>query len=165
MNRVTLISAERIADGRGHVYEMPLPPGLSGLVGLRRLVISLAWLTPINPNHRDYRRAALWISSPDSALRTERVCADWQTVRRGTLQHEIFEGNDAVAFVDGASVRIKVNCRADAGTLDGLIPYALAGTLETEENLCVPVYAEVAERIRVEPAVCAVSIPRQSSGF
>ncbi len=43
---------------------------------------------------------------------------DWQTVRRGTLQHEIFEGSDAVEFVDGASVRIKVNCRADAGTLE-----------------------------------------------
>jgi hypothetical protein len=152
-NRVTVVSAAQIAEDEGHVYEVPLPPSLSGLVGLRRLVITLAWLTPINPQHRDYRRAALWVSSPDSALRTNRVCADWQTVQRGTLQHEIFEGEAAVAFVDGASVRIKVNCRADAGRMDDRIPYALAVTLETAENLRVPVYAEVAERIGVEAAI------------
>ncbi len=154
-NRVTVISAARIAKDEGHVYELPLPPSLSGLVGLRRLVISLAWLTPINPQHRDYRRAALWVSSPESALRTKRICADWQTVQRGTLQHEIFEGESAVAFIDGDSVRIKVNCRADAGKLDERIPYALAVTMETAENLRVPVYAEVAQRINVEATVRA----------
>jgi hypothetical protein len=152
-NRVTLISAAPIAQDEGHVYELPLPPSLSGLVGLRRLIISLAWLTPINPQHRDYRRAALWVSSPESALRTSRVCADWQTVLRGTLQHEIFEGDAAVAYVDGSNVRVKVNCRADAGHLIEPVPYALAVTLETAESLRVPVYAEVAERVRVEAAV------------
>src|ERR1700761_8097290 len=54
-NRVTVISAAQTAKDEGHIYELPLPPSLSGLVGLRRLVISLAWLTPINPQHRDYR--------------------------------------------------------------------------------------------------------------
>jgi hypothetical protein len=79
--------------------------------------------------------------------------AQWQTVQRGTLQHEIFEGESAVAFVDGANLRIKVNCRADAGHLDDLIPYALAVTLETAENLRVPVYEEVAERINLRREV------------
>jgi hypothetical protein len=155
-NRVTVISASQIAEDEGHIYEVPLPPSLSGLVGLRRLVISLAWLTPINPLHRDYRRAALWVSRPESALQTSRVCADWQTVQRGTLQHEVFEGEAAVAYVDGANVRIKVNCRTDAGRLEERIPYALAVTLETEENLRVPVYTEVAERIGIETAVRVV---------
>jgi hypothetical protein len=155
-NRVTVISAARIAQDEGHVYELPLPPSLSGLVGLRRLVISLAWLTPINPQHRDYRRAALWVSKPESALKTSRMYADWQTVKRGTLQHEIFEGDAAVAYIDGDNVRIKVNCRADAGRLGERIPYALAVTLETAENLRVPVYAEVAQRVGVTAEVRAV---------
>jgi len=43
-------------------------------------------------------------------LQTDRICVDWQTVQRGTLQHEIFEGGSAVAFVDGAKVIVKVNC-------------------------------------------------------
>ena len=37
-------------------------------------------------------------------LNTDRVCADWQTVQRGTMQHEIFEGDDAVPFIDGATI-------------------------------------------------------------
>jgi len=154
-NRVTVISAGNIGDGEGHVYELPLPPSLSGIVGLRKLVISLAWLTPINPLHRDYRRAGLWVSTPESVLQTDRICVDWQTVQRGTLQHEIFEGGSAVAFVDGAKVIVKVNCRADAGRLDDRIPYAVAVTLETADELRVPVYQEVAERIHLQAEVRA----------
>ena len=132
----TVISASTIGEDEGHLYELPLPPSLSGIVGIRRLVVSLAWFTPINPLHRDYRRAGLWVSSPESALNTDRVCADWQTVQRGTMQHEIFEGDDAVAFIDGATIRFGVNCRADAGRSYERIPYGLAVTLETAEAFC-----------------------------
>ena len=155
-HRVTVISASAIHEGEGHLYDLPLPPSLSGIVGVRRLVVSLAWLTPINPLHRDYRRAGLWVSTPESALNANRVCADWQTVQRGTMQHEIFEGDAAVAYVDGATVRLKVNCRADAGRLDDRIPYALAVTLEAAEDLRVPIYQEVAERISLQAEVRAV---------
>jgi hypothetical protein len=125
-------------------------------VGSGRLIISLAWLTPINPLHRDYRRAGLWVSTPESSLNADRVCVDWQTVQRGTLQHEIFEGESAVAYIDGATVRLKVNCRTDAGRLDDRIPYGIAVTLETADNLRVPVYQEVAERINLQQEVRAV---------
>jgi hypothetical protein len=155
-HRVTVIFAAEIEDGAGHLYELPLPPSLSGVVGLRRLTVSLAWFTPINPLHRDYRRAGLWVSTPESALNADRVCADWQTAQRGTMQHEIFEGDAAVAYVDGAAIRLKINCRADAGRLDNRIPYALAVTLETAENLRVPVYQEIAERINLQREVRVV---------
>jgi hypothetical protein len=155
-HRVTVISATEIADGEGHLYELPLPPSLSGVVGVRRLTVTLAWFTPINPLHRDYRRAGLWVSTPESALSVDRSGADWQTVQRGTMQHEIFEGDAAVAYVDGAAIRLKVNCRADAGRLDDRIPYALAVTLEAGEDLRVPVYQEVAERINLQTEVRAI---------
>jgi Subtilase family len=155
-HRVTVISASEIGNDEGHLYELPLPPSLSGVVGIRRLIISLAWLTPINPLHRDYRRAGLWVSTPESDLNVNRSSADWQTVQRGTMQHEIFEGEAAVAYVDGATIRLKVNCRADAGRLDERIPYALVVTLEAGENLRIPVYQEVAERINLRTEVRAV---------
>jgi len=155
-HRVTVISATEIADGEGHLYELPLPPSLSGVVGVRRLTVTLAWFTPINPSHRDYRRAGLWVSKPESALNVNRSDADWQTVQRGTMQHEIFEGDAAVAYIDGAAIRLKVNCRADAGRLDDRIPYALAVTLEAGEDLRVPVYQEVAERINLQTEVRAI---------
>jgi hypothetical protein len=65
-HRVTVISASAIGEDEGHLYELPLPPSLSGIVGIRRLVVSLAWFTPINPLHRDYRRAGLWVSTRES---------------------------------------------------------------------------------------------------
>ena len=152
-SRVTVIASSALSDGAGHVYRLPLPPSLSGLVGVRRLIVSLSWFTPINPLHRDYRRAGLWISKVDSALVASRNCLQWQTVQRGTLQHEIFEGDSAVAYVDGGVAEIKVNCRADAGRLDDAVPYAIAVTLEVAETLRVPVYAEVAERIGLQAQV------------
>lgn len=154
-SRVTVIASGEISDGAGHVFRLPLPPSLSGRVGVRRLVISLAWFTPINPTHRDYRRAGLWISKVESALLTDRKCLQWQTVQRGTIQHEIFEGDAAVAYVDGGVAEVKVNCRADAGRLDVPIPYALAVTLDVAEELRVPVYQEVSERIAVQADVRA----------
>jgi hypothetical protein len=155
-SRVTVIASSTLSDGAGHVYRLPLPPSLSGLVGLRRLIVSLAWFSPINPLHRDYRRAGLWVSKVDSALVASRSCLQWQTVQRGTLQHEIFEGDAAVAYVDGGIAEIKVNCRADAGRLDDSIPYAIAVTLEVAEELRVPVYVEVSERIELQGRVRAV---------
>ena len=69
--------------------------------------------------------------------------ADWQAVQRGTLQHEILEGEEAGAFVEGASLEIQVSCRAGAGILEDEIPYALATTLEVVEELNVDIYEEV----------------------
>ena len=152
-SRATVIAAASISNGEGHVFKLPLPPSLSGLVGVRRLIVSLAWFTPINPLHRAYRRAGLWVSTPETGLLVDRQDVQWQTVQRGTLQHEIFEGNRAVGFVDGAEVQVKVNCREDAGRLDEPVPYALALTLETGEGLRVPVYQEIAERLQLRSAV------------
>lgn len=73
--------------------------------------------------------------------------AQWQTAQRGALQHEIFEGELAVAYLGGATVNLKVNCRADGGRLDDAAPYGIAVTLETADELRVLFYQEVAERI------------------
>jgi len=148
-SRVTVIGTGELTNGDGHLYSFPLPPSLSAIRGRRRLTVTLGWASPINPQHRNYRKAALWVSSPESPLLLNRTCADHQAVRRGTVQHEVFEGEAAVAFVDGNIINIKVNCREDAGKLVESIPYAIAVTLEAEEALAVPVYEEVRVRLRV----------------
>jgi hypothetical protein len=63
------------------------------------------------------------------------------------VQHEIMEGNRAVAFVDGDNLEIQVNCRSDAGALEEAVPYALAATLEVAEDIGVDIYSEVAVRV------------------
>ena len=73
-HRVTVISASTIGEDEGHLYELPLPPTLSGIVGIRRLVVSLAWFTPINPLHRDYRRAGLWVTARECSQYRSSLC-------------------------------------------------------------------------------------------
>ena len=115
--RVTAIGGGYLASDESHHHRFPLPPSLSGQRGHRRLTITLAWLTPVNPRHQSWRRADLWFAPPKDALRVDRQQADWQAVQRGTLQHEILEGSKAAVYTDGTKMDIQVSCRSDAGVL------------------------------------------------
>ncbi len=148
--RVTALSAGTLCEDESHIHRLPLPPSLNGLRGHRRLTITLAWLSPVNPRHQGWRRADLWFAPPQAPLQVKRRQADWQAVQRGTLQHEILEGEEAGVFVDGESLEIQVSCRASAGALDDDVPYALATTLEIAEELNIDIYDEV--RFRVHAA-------------
>ena len=145
--RVTALSAGALREDESHIHRLPLPPSLNGLRGYRRLTITLAWLSPVNPRHQGWRRADLWFSPPQAPLQVERRQADGRAAQRGTLQHEILEGKKAGVFVDGESLDIQVSCRASAGALDDEVPYALATTLEIAEELYIDLYDEVRSRI------------------
>ncbi len=149
-SRATMLSGGSLRADEAHVHRIPLPPSLSGVNGRRRLTITLAWLTPVNPLRQEWRRAHLWFEPPqgdDDPLGVRRQQAEWRAVQRGTLQHEILEGHAATAFVDGQDVDVQVNCRADAGDLEDAIPYALAVSLEVAEEIRVPIYQEVRQRV------------------
>ena len=59
--RITALYAADILEGDAHRYTFPLPPALAGSTVERRLTFTLAWLTPVNPSHRNYRRAGLHV--------------------------------------------------------------------------------------------------------
>lgn len=155
VRRVTALGGGSLGADQSHVHRFPLPPSLSGRRGWRRLKITLAWLTPVNPSHRDWRKAAMWFNPPTDPLRLARQQADWRAVQRGTVQHEILEGERAAAFVDGDNLEIQVSCRPEAGVLEEAAPYALAITLEVGQEVEVIIYDEIRvrihERVRVTP--------------
>jgi len=154
-HRVTALGGGSLQKDQAHTHRFPLPPSLSGKHCWRRLTITLAWLTPINARHQAWRRADLHFTPPTSALRVARKEADWRAVQRGTVQHEILEGEKAAAYVDGANLEIEVSCRAKAGALEQPVPYALATTVEVAEEIGVDIYDEV--RVRVHAARVRVS--------
>lgn len=156
-HRVTALSGGRIGKDQAHIHQFPLPPSLSGHHCWRRLTITLAWFTPVNPRHQKWRRAALWFEPPKDLLRVDRQEADWQAVKRSTIQHEVLEGNRVSAFVDGDNLEIKVNCTADAGALEETVPYTLAMTLQVAEGIGIPLYEEV--RVRVHAARVQITPP------
>ncbi len=151
--RVTTLGGGSLEAGQAHVHRFPLPPSLGGKQGQRRLVITLAWFTPINPQHQGYRRADLWFTPPPTPLDIKRQDADWRAVQRGTIQHETLEGSHASAFVDGDQLEIHVGCRADAGSLEQPVPYALVVTLEVAEELGIEIYEEVRARVQARVRV------------
>jgi len=79
--------------------------------------------------------------------------ADWRGVRRGTVQHEIFEGDRAAVFRDGDALALQVNCTSEIGGLDVEVRYALVVTLEVAPELAIPLYDEIRAKIRARVAV------------
>lgn len=147
--RATAIGYGEIKKDEKHDFRFPLPPSLSGLNEIRRLTITLAWFSPINVANRKYRKANLSIEPPKDIIGVDRINADWQQVKNGTVQHEVLEGKKVVAYQDDEFLNISVICREDAGALDKEVLYGLAVTLETAEGVGIPIYEEIRERISV----------------
>ncbi len=149
--RATLLGYGELYDGEAHVFRLPLPPSLSVRQERRRLTVTLAWLSPISANTQKYRTASLWFETINNSLAPSRQNADWQTVKRGTVQHEVFEGEGAEPFIDGDVIEIKVNCREDAGKIQSPVAYGLAVSLEVAEGVDIAVYNEI--RTRIAPPI------------
>lgn len=156
--RATLLGVGELAADKAFVFSAPLPPSLAGKVAWRRLTITLACMTPINCAHQGYRRAKLWITPPQDQLRVLRTnSVHDKAALRGSIQHEILEGNDALAFVDGNRFECKVNCAADAGDLVGNVRFAICVSLEVAIGSGIAVYQEI--RDRISPTVAVQPIP------
>lgn len=155
--RVTVLGYGDLHDGEGAVFSLPLPPCLSALNERRRLTVTLAWLSPVNTRRQAYRVAHMWFD-PKNIIASRRLFADHHAVQRGTLQHEVLEGDDAIVFQDGDAITIQVNCRSDAGDIGDPIRYGLAVTLELagedqQRLVPYPVYVEVRDRLAIRVPV------------
>ena len=156
--RVTVLGVGQLQDGEADEFILPLPPSLSAVAYRRRLTITLAWLTPVSTTRQNYRIAHLWFNpTQQNSLALSRIHADHTAVQRGTVQHEILEGDSAVPFQDGDAIAIKVNCRADAGEIYEPIRYGLAVTLEVAESLAIPIYEEIRDRLAIPVTVQGVA--------
>lgn len=148
--RATVLGAGLLQQDEAHEYEFPLPVELSNATEWRRLIITLAWLTPVNPAHRVYRKAKLSFQPPKSLLAVDRQHADWQQTQKGTVQHEVLEGKKACIHQDGDSLRIKIAAQGDTGQkFDEAIPYGFAVTLEVAEQSEIPIYERVREKLAI----------------
>nr|WP_281373708.1 S8 family peptidase [Haloechinothrix aidingensis] len=149
-NRALLLGAGSINDGRQHEFSYPLPRGLSGTTEWRRLTITLAWMSPINVYSQKYRVAKLQFEPPAAGIGVDRKEVPHNTVRNGTVQHEILEGNKVVAFMHNDSLSINVQCRAESGKLERAVHYGLAVSLEVGSTTSVDLHTQVRERLREE---------------
>jgi len=145
--RATVLGWGYLEKDGGHEYRLPLPDSLSAQRIKRRLALTLGWLTPINCQHRDYRKAHLWYSFDKKVLGVGNEDLDQPSADRGTVVHQIFEGERPRAFPEEA-MKLLISCREQAGSLIERIPYAFAATLEVAEQTNLPIYQEIQERVR-----------------
>lgn len=160
--RGTVLGCGEIRENEIHEYRLPLPPGLASSQVWRRMVVTLAWFTPVNPSHRNLREAKLELSPiggwGELPLKLARQDADHNQVLRGTVQHEVVEGTKQIAaYQDGDSILLQITCKKDAtANLDHTIPYGLAVTLEVAEGIQIPIYEQLRARLQPQVAVGVV---------
>jgi hypothetical protein len=152
LQRVTVLSAGRLAAESAHVHRVPIPEALRNVTGHRRLTVTLSWFTPINPRHQKWGRADLWFAEPFGrgglGVESTRVDVDGTASKRGTVQHEVFEGGRVATGAGQGFVEVQVNCAASAGDLTETVPYALAITLEVAPELGIEIYEQIRNRIQ-----------------
>jgi hypothetical protein len=155
--RATVIGCGEIREDQIHEYRFPLPLDLSGSRIWRRMVVTLAWFSPINSAHRNLREAKLELQPAtkwaDTELALSRQEADHNQVLRGTVQHEILVGEDQIStYQEDGHILLHVTCKKDATEkLDDAIPYGLAVTLEVTEGVEIPIYQQI--RAKIKPPV------------
>ncbi|EGQ8015418.1 S8 family serine peptidase, partial [Vibrio cholerae] len=149
-NRATILGFGGLTDSQAHIYKLPIPEALGGVETWRKLTVSLAWLATPCPSNLRYRDSALWFSleGDNSELADTRTHYDHNQVRRGTLQHEIFEGSRIEILSANRELEIKINCKKDAGRIIEPVKYGLAITLEVAPNIDMNVYESIRDMIQ-----------------
>lgn len=151
--QATLVGYGEIDTAHAHQYRIPLPDCLQAVIDPRSVVVTVAWMSPVSGAHIDYRRAQLLLDLPDhgAAIGVRRAAGQQPTdhaSKRGSVIHEIYEGEDAAVFIEDGHLVLRVWCREKPNRLrlDSAIRYAVAVTIEAGTPL--PVYEQTAVRLR-----------------
>jgi len=151
-HRATLVATDELDVDEQAFFEIPLPEELRLSTHWRRLRLTLAWFSPINPRHRSYRRARLALEIPSSScnlLEVNRTEVHQRTAMRGTVQHELLDGTNAPLFKDGDSFGVLVTARPGAGAFESPVRFGLVATLETAAEADIAVREQMRQRVRV----------------
>ena len=151
-NRITLLGYGELKAEEAHVFDLPLPFNeFSQSKILRRLTATLASFCPITPSRQAYRSAQLWFSIEGAKkhLIDKRINADWQSTKRGSLQHEIFENDEIIVWGMDDAIQLKVNCATVADErFAGSVPYALMVSFEIDAAVNIDVYERVSTKVK-----------------
>jgi hypothetical protein len=160
-NEATVIFLGSLGANQEQRFVVPLPSGLQQ-VGIKQVTATLAWLSPINPAHRQYRRAKLTFTKPQGLVPTidlKSEAIEGRTAQRGTIQQQTYRTARASAAGRGDPLALTVRCVEQAGGLSGQqASYAVALSLWVAPELGIEVYEQIhtelrtAARIRPRPA-------------
>ncbi len=143
LHGVTLVGLGEVRKDRATIFDMPLPPSLSGDSIHRSMLVTLSWFSPVEPARARYRLAALEaIAADDDVLEDDAEDKEWKLamksdppavalIKRGTVwsRRLVRSRVRAPEFEEEATLPIRVQCRdTSGGGLDSDldIPFAIA---------------------------------------
>ena len=147
-HEATILFLGKLGANQKRAVALPLPDGLQKR-GVKRVTATLAWMSPVNWRHRQYRRAALEFSAPSgfTSLGTATEVGGTPS-KRGTLQHLIWEVDRATGVGAGSDLSLTVTCKEQAGGLNGqTVDFAVALSLWVAPELGVDVYTQVQQQL------------------
>lgn len=147
-NRATLIYGGTISVGQTQEFRVPLPPSLNAFREWRCLTITLAWIAPLNFERVAYRRAKVAFIPPMEQLVVARQDNDDSIVKKGTVQHEVLSGDQAIAFAEGDELVVLVQCAEDAKPCVEPIAFGLCISIEVEQGVGLPIHQEVSAAVQ-----------------
>lgn len=165
-SRITLLADDIIKHDQRHEYKIPIPRAMIGNRELRRVVTTLAYSSPVDPQSNRYRALALEIVDQngrrDFWAGVKPIPQPHpEATRRGTLQHLVLEGDKLVSSTATGNFVLCVQARATIKDFELVqAPYALAVTLELGQPVRQDLNVDVAARIRPKVQVGA-TIPIQ----
>lgn len=148
-NQATLIYTGVIKHDEGQDYYLPLPASLSANTANRRLIVTLAWLSPVDHLHPDYRDAQLWASPAHTIINASQNDYYQHYTMNGTVFHEVRRGTDAANFTKNDTMGIKVSCVSRKENRRLTVPYAIVVTLDTPDSE-LPIYEEIKQGLEVD---------------
>lgn len=141
--RVTMLTGSALSRDETQIHRFPLPPSLSDIEAYWRLTVTLAYISPVFPSHQTWCDANVYFELVGRDLPFDRLEADHNAVRRGTLQHEIFGRTNPAGTLETHELELRVSCLSRGSEFTDDIPYAIAVTLEVAEDLGIDIYREV----------------------
>ena len=147
-NQATLLYTNVIEGEKAQDFFLPLPPSLAARTINRRLIVTVAWFSPVNHGHKDYRGAQLWASPAFGAIDLDEFDNYPSHLKNGTVYHEVRRGNRASAFTRGDQLAIRINCYGRAGIRKLRVPYVVIATLDTP-GVALPIYEEVRAALQI----------------
>lgn len=157
-HEATILYLGSLRAGQSQRLSVPLPDGMAAL-GVKRVTATLAWLSPVNWRHRQYRRAKLDFATPTGSnfpplKKATDVPASASKRGATTVQHGVWETQGSIAAGLGDELSIEVVCQEQAGGLAGdEVPYAVALSLWVAPELSVDVYTQVAQQVQSRSVV------------
>jgi hypothetical protein len=155
-NEAAILYIGDIGENESRTLYFPLPDGLQER-GLKRVTATLAWMSPVNWRHRQYKRAALEFAKPTGFTTLgPAVGAVGDKPKRGTLQRIAWEVDRSVGVGRGSDLELTVKCKGQAGGLQGRrVDFGVVLSLWVAPELNVDVYTQVRQqvssRVTVQP--------------